>query len=69
MKIFEAYNNYIKTIEKGISADPKQFWSFINNIKGTSRMPGRMHFKNQIYYRSQNIINGFSHYFIILTLL
>ncbi|KAK9737047.1 hypothetical protein QE152_g11054 [Popillia japonica] len=39
-QVLPAYRSYISEIQQNISNNPRDFWSFIHSIKGSSRIPG-----------------------------
>ena len=59
----EAYKNYLNDVEANLSIDPKQFWSYINNKKCTTRIPGKMYYNDAEIENPQTIVNSFSHFF------
>lgn len=63
-QISECYKNYINAAEQSILTDSKRFWNFVNNKRGNSRIPGKMHINNEEEFSTpQHIVDGFAHYF------
>lgn len=62
-EIKKEYNEYIRRAENKIYSDPKVFWSFINSKKGTSRIPGKMVFRNSELTSPQQIVDAFAEHF------
>lgn len=58
-----AYRTYIIGIQQNISNNPREFWSFIHSIKGSSRIPGIVYHADIAYDDPQAIVNAFSQYF------
>lgn len=58
-----AYNNYLNNVERSISDDPKNFWSYVQNKKGSSRIPSNMCYNTSNYDNPLDIVNGFANYF------
>lgn len=63
MQISEAYKNYIQNVEDNLTIDPRQFWSYVNNKKGTTRIPGTMYHNEVKIENPQDIVNSFSQFF------
>lgn len=58
-----AYNNYLASVESNISIDPKNFWSYIQDKKACTRIPGKMYNDTSSYDDPRAIVNGFADYF------
>ncbi|XP_031349756.1 uncharacterized protein LOC116175664 [Photinus pyralis] len=58
-----SYKNYVSSIEYSISKDPKRFWSYFHNKRGTSRIPGKMFLNDCTFNTPQSIVNAFKDYF------
>lgn len=61
--ICNSYKEYISNIENDLHHDPKRFWGFIQNKKGTSRIPASMNYINQNLEEPNLIVNAFADYF------
>lgn len=58
------YKNYLANVAGDIKTDPKKFWSFINNKRGVSRIPGIMRdSENQEFNNPSDIVESFKKYF------
>ncbi|XP_063932652.1 uncharacterized protein LOC135144560 [Zophobas morio] len=57
------YKNYMPNIQNEISSDPKKFWSYIHNKKGSSRIPGLMFYQNSELFNPVDIVNDFGTFF------
>lgn len=57
------YRHYVENIENSIKSDPSSFWSFVNNKRGKTRLPGRMHYNDTELNNPQAIVEAFSNYF------
>nr|CAH7714150.1 unnamed protein product [Callosobruchus chinensis] len=62
-RIADEHRNFVLQAEIGIKTDPSNFWSYIRNKKGNSRIPGIMRYGDQTYTNQQDIVNGFASYF------
>lgn len=62
-QIKESFEVYLNSIENKIQHDPKTFWSFINQKRSSTRIPGKMTFNGINYQNPQEIINCFASYF------
>nr|CAH7727822.1 unnamed protein product [Callosobruchus chinensis] len=62
-KINEDYRIFLNNAENSISSDPTQFWNFIRNKKGNSRIPGVMRMDDCVFENEQDIVNAFGRYF------
>lgn len=59
-----AFKSYISTIEQNITSDPKNFWSYVQSKKNSTRIPGKVTgSNNETLDTPQDIVNGFSEYF------
>nr|CAH7723400.1 unnamed protein product [Callosobruchus chinensis] len=65
IRIADEHRNFVLQAEIGIKTDPSNFWSYIRNKKGNSRIPGIMRYGDQTYTNQQDIVNGFASYFSI----
>ena len=63
LEINKALTNFIHTAENNMECDPSQLWNYINARKGTTRIPGRMVYKDTEYTAAHDIANAFSSYF------
>lgn len=63
LQVKEAYNNYLENVENALTVDPKHFWSYINNKKGTTTIPGKMYTSGNEIENPQNIVDHFSQFF------
>ncbi|XP_063909845.1 uncharacterized protein LOC135127332 [Zophobas morio] len=61
--IQNAYRMYMRKIENNISIDPKSFWMFLHNKKGSTRIPGLMRYDDRELTCPQAIVNAFAHHF------
>ena len=59
--ISEAYKAYLCSAENSLSNDPKKLWSFINNKKGSTDIPGLLHHNNIEISDPLEIVNVFGH--------
>ncbi|KAK9708937.1 hypothetical protein QE152_g26914 [Popillia japonica] len=55
--------NYQKRVESDIIANPKAFWSFVNNRRSSSRIPGSMTCNEVDLTQPLEIVNGFANWF------
>ncbi|VEN35099.1 unnamed protein product [Callosobruchus maculatus] len=62
-KINDDYYNFLNHAENSISSDPTQFWNFIRNKKGNSRIPGVMRMEGSVFENEQDIVDAFGRYF------
>ena len=62
-QIKTAYNEYLCKVESSISDDPKNFWSYVQNKKGTSRIPSNLYHNDTSYDNPNDIVNGFASFF------
>nr|CAI5848914.1 unnamed protein product [Callosobruchus analis] len=62
-KINDDYRNFLQHAENSISSDPAQFWNFIRNKKGNSRIPGVMRMDDCVFENEQDVVNAFGRYF------
>ena len=63
LEINKALTNFIHAAENNMECDPSQLWNYINARKGTTRIPGRMVYKDTEYTAAHDIANAFSSYF------
>lgn len=63
LQVKQAFRTYILQVQHNVVLDPKQFWSYINNKKRSTRIPGKMYFNNDSYDSPEAIVNAFSNYF------
>ncbi|XP_063921238.1 uncharacterized protein LOC135136039 [Zophobas morio] len=61
--IKEAHNHYLSSIENSIINDPSKFWAYIQNKKGSTRIPGVMCYNNEEISNPADIVNAFGNYF------
>ncbi|KAK9892528.1 hypothetical protein WA026_020513 [Henosepilachna vigintioctopunctata] len=61
--IDSTYKNFIQTAENNIVQNPSSFWSFINEKKGISRIPGEMGDGERTYHKPTSIATAFAEYF------
>ncbi|XP_063933492.1 uncharacterized protein LOC135145299 [Zophobas morio] len=54
---------YMRKIENNISIDPKSFWMFLHNKKGSTRIPGLMRYDDRELSCPQAIFNAFARHF------
>lgn len=60
----KCYKNYISEVEESLQSDPKRFWSFIKEKRGTIRENKVIvKIKNKISPTNLDIANGFAEYF------
>ena len=59
-EIRQAYKQFITTTENSIQQDPKKFWSFMNQKRKTSSIPGRMVINDNVVTDPQTIVNAFA---------
>lgn len=62
-KISNCYKNFMIKTERNMISDPKTFWSFVNNKKGETRIPGIMKYQGQSLDNSNQIVNAFATHF------
>lgn len=62
-KISEAHKNFIRESEQKLRSDPSTFWSFVQDNKGYSRLPGVMNDGSQQLNRPHDIVNAFANFF------
>lgn len=61
--IKEARSNYIRQSEDSVKTDPSKLWSYLNTIKGSTRLPGIMPLDEQVLSDPVQIVCGFAKYF------
>ncbi|XP_063930365.1 uncharacterized protein LOC135142575 [Zophobas morio] len=61
--IRNAYSSFLKNAEHSIKDNPKNFWTFVNNKKNQSRIPGNMISDGNTFTSSQDIVDAFGHLF------
>nr|CAH7756409.1 unnamed protein product [Callosobruchus chinensis] len=54
---------YVQKIQHSINDDTHLFWSYIHNIKKSSRIPGKMWLDDRLLASPLEIVNGFATYF------
>lgn len=57
------YAYYLNKIQLSLKSNPKQFWSFMRNLKCSSGLPNSLSLNNQVADNGQDIVNLFSRYF------
>lgn len=57
------YGSYLSDISDSVTRDPKKMWSFINNMKNETRIPGSMTVGETVTSMPQNITNAFAAHF------
>jgi hypothetical protein len=57
------YACYLNKTQSSLKSNPKQFWSFIKNLKSSSGLPNSLSHNNEITDNGQDIVNLFSRYF------
>ncbi|KAK9869116.1 hypothetical protein WA026_002874 [Henosepilachna vigintioctopunctata] len=62
-EIGSLYKAYIATSEHFINEDPSRFWSFIQDKRGCTRIPGIMQHEQSVYNNPNDIVNAFADYF------
>lgn len=62
-KISKAHKDYIQKVQSQIHDDSKQFWSFIQSKKRSSRIPGIMTYNGNTIGNPQGIVNSFASFF------
>lgn len=62
-KLDLAYSQYIVRSEEAMTSDPSNFWSFIQEKKNCSRIPGTVYDANRQYNKPVDIVNAFGNYF------
>lgn len=62
-EIRKDYNKFIASTENNIKSDPKKFWSYVNQKRKVSCIPGRMIYDNTVLSSSQDIVNAFASQF------
>lgn len=55
--------NYLLGCERGITENPKNFWSFVNSKSGNSSIPASMTINGQELNKGQDISNAFATFF------
>lgn len=58
-----AYEVYIHDLERNIHSDPSKFWSFVQNKRNKSRIPGSVHYNNITHDTPQSVVDGFASFF------
>lgn len=59
----DAYKNYLLSVQRNISTDPKKFWAYIRGKLGTSRIPRNISYHNTVFTDPQASVNGFAQFF------
>lgn len=62
-QVKQAFAAYLTQVQNNVLEDPKQFWSYINHKKQSTRIPGKMYWNNILYDSPDTIVNAFSTYF------
>ena len=57
------YKAYLTEVEQSVISNPRTFWSFINNLRKSSRIPGNMHLGGTKCESPQEIVDTFSNHF------
>lgn len=58
-----AYNKYMAEIDEQITRDPSSFWSFLQNKRRGTRIPGRMTYNGVTYDSPAGIVDSFAEFF------
>ena len=57
------YYEFIRKSETSLQSHPKKFWSFVNEKKKATNVPGLMTFENHTLTSQQDIVNTFASHF------
>ena len=63
LMIKKDYGRYIEDVECSTRTNPCKFWSYINLKKNSSRISGRMNYRDHELLSSAHIVNGFAKHF------
>lgn len=61
--ICNSHTEYIESVERQISSNPSQFWSFLNAQRGMSSIPNSMVFDDILLSDPNAVVNAFASFF------
>ncbi|KAK9747533.1 hypothetical protein QE152_g5251 [Popillia japonica] len=62
-QIRQSHRVYLTNIQSSINNNTKEFWSYIHSKRGSTRIPGIVHFGGETATEPQSIVNAFANYF------
>lgn len=62
-QIANSFKFYLESVENSIINDTQNFWSYVQNKRGTSRIPGKINFNNNTFEDPNDIVNAYAQYF------
>ncbi|RZC42484.1 hypothetical protein BDFB_013815, partial [Asbolus verrucosus] len=63
LQIKSDYTLYVKSVEDSLTSDPKKFWSYTREKRGSSSIPRQMCYKDVTFIEPHHVVNAFSSYF------
>lgn len=63
LRVHSTYTAFIASRERAASEDPSTFWSYVNSLKGGSRIPTAMSRGDVTYDKPEDVVNAFADYF------
>ncbi|KAK9692863.1 hypothetical protein QE152_g34849 [Popillia japonica] len=65
-QIRQSHRVYLTNIESSINNNTKECWSYIYSTRGSTRIPGIVHFGGETATELQTILNAFANYFSVV---